>query len=146
VVEEALRDGVPNFTALVAEDPVPPRATTIQLGPTVLHRPRWVDVGTLDELSDGEMRALWPEGQGILVVRLGGEAYAHQNTCPPGSALALHLGTLDGSTLVCPWHGCRYDIRTGKRLDAEGKLGVLPVAVKDGMVKVAMGLEEVTVP
>lgn len=146
VVEEALREGYPGFTALKAEDPVPPPRTSIQLGPTVLHRPRWVDIGSIDEFPAGEMRALWPEGNAVLVARLGGEVYAHQNACPPGSALALHLGVLDGSTLVCPWHGCRYDIRTGKRLDAEGKLGVLPVAVKDGMVKVAMGLEEVTLP
>ncbi|MGI8824849.1 MAG: NifU family protein [Chloroflexota bacterium] len=146
VVEEALREGFPPFSELVAEDPAPPPRTLIQLGPTVLRRPRWVDVGFFQEFPSGEMRALWPEGQGVLLVRLDGEVYAHQNGCPPGSALALHLGELDGFTLVCPWHGCRYDIRTGKRLDAEGKLGVLPVAVKEGMVKVAMGLEEVAVP
>ncbi len=145
VVEEALRDGFPSFISLVAEDPLPPKPATIQLGPTVLHRPHWVDVGTLEEFPAGEMRALWPEGQGVLVAQLDGEVYAHQNACPPGSALALHLGSLQGPFLICPWHGCRYDIRTGKRLDAEGKLGVLPVAVKDGMVKVAMGLEEVMV-
>jgi nitrite reductase/ring-hydroxylating ferredoxin subunit len=43
----------------------------------------------------------------------------------------------------CPWHSCRYDARTGKRQDAEGKLPVLPVAVQDGEIKVAMGVEEV---
>ena len=146
VVEEGLREGFPNFVALVAEDPVlPPRKTT-QLGPTVLRRPRWVEVGTIEEFPAAEMRALWPEGKGVLVVRLDGEVYAHQNGCPPGSALGLHLGDLEGSTLTCPWHGCRYDVRTGTRLDADGKLGVLPVAVKDGVVKIAMGLEEVTVP
>jgi 3-phenylpropionate/trans-cinnamate dioxygenase ferredoxin component len=112
----------------------------------MLRRPRWVDLGAIEEFPAGEMRALWPEGQGVLLVRLGGEIYAHQNGCPPGSALALHLGELDGFTVICPWHGCRYDVRTGKRLDAEGKLGVLPVAVQNGMVKVAMGVEEITVP
>ena len=43
----------------------------------------------------------------------------------------------------CPWHSCRYDARTGKRQDAEGKLPVRPVAVQDGEIKVAMGVEEV---
>jgi len=146
VVEEALREGFPGFTELVAEDPTPPQPTLIQLGPKVLRQPRWVDVGALDEFPEGEMRALWLEGQGVLLVRLDGEIYAHQNGCPPGSALALHLGELDGSTLICPWHGCHYDLRTGRRLDTEGKLSVLPVAVQGGMVKVAMGLEEITLP
>lgn len=146
VVEEALREGFPGFTSLVAEDPAPPQRNLIQLGPKVLRQPRWVTVGTIEEFPAGEMRALWPEGENVLLVRLDGEIYAHQNGCPPGSPLALHLGELDGSILICPWHGCRYDLRTGKRLDAEGKLGVLPVAVQHGTVKVAMGLEEITVP
>lgn len=146
VVEEALREGFPGFTALFADDPAPPQRIPLQLGPTVLRKPRWVDVGTIEEFPTGEMRALWPEGQAVLVVRIDGEVYAHQNGCPPGSALGLHLGELQGAIVTCPWHGCRYDVRTGKRLDADGKLGVLPVAVKDGMVKLALGLEEVTVP
>ncbi len=146
VVEEALRDGYPGFKSLAAEDPPPPQRSVIQLGPKVIRQPRWVEVGALEEFPEGDIRALWPEGRGVLLVRLDGEIYAHQNGCPPGSGLALHLGGLTGSTLICPWHGCRYDLRTGKRLDTEGKLDVLPVAVHGGMVKIAMGLEEITVP
>lgn len=143
VVEEALREGFPGFTALVAEAPPPPDRVPIRLGETILRRPRWVDVGALDEFAPGKLHAVWPEGSAVLVVRIGDEVYAHHNGCPPGSALGLHLGELDGSTIICPWHRCRYDARTGKRLDADGRLAVLPVAVRDGMVKVAMGVEEV---
>ena len=115
----------------------------IQLGRKPLRRPRWVSVGPLEELEPGEMRALRPEGTSLILVRLDGEVYACRNGCAPVSALTLHLGRLEGSTLVCPWHGCRYDVRTGKRQDAEGKLAVLPVAVQDGEIKVAVGVEEV---
>ena len=79
----------------------------------------------------------------LLLIRLDGEVYAYWDGCPPGSALTLQLGRVEGTTLVCPWHGCRYDLRTGKREDAEGKLSVLPVAVRDGEVKIALGVEEV---
>ena len=146
VVEEALREGFPGFKELVAEQPPveAQHAAPLQLGRKPLRRPRWVSVGPLEELEPGEMRALRPEGTSLLLVRLDGEVYACRNGCPPGSALALHLGRLEGSTLVCPWHGCRYDVRTGKRQDAEGKLAVLPVAVQDGEIKVATGVEEVT--
>jgi nitrite reductase/ring-hydroxylating ferredoxin subunit len=50
---------------------------------------------------------------------------------------------LEDSTLTCPWHGCRYDARTGKRQDNEGTLPVMPVAMQDGQIKVAMGVDEV---
>ncbi len=143
VVEEALREGFPGFKELVAEEPPPEQEKPIQLGRRPLRRPRWVSVGRLEDLEPGEMRALRPEGTPLLLVRLGGEVYAYRNGCPPGSALTLHLGRLEDSTLICPWHGCRYDARTGKRQDDEGKLPVLPVAVQDGEIKVAMGVEEV---
>ncbi len=143
VVEEALREGFPGFKELVAEEPPPKQEKPIQLGRRPLRRPRWVPVGRLEDLEPGEMQALRPEGTPLLLVRVGGEVYAYRNGCPPGSALTLHLGRLEESTLVCPWHGCRYDVRTGKRQDAEGKLAVLPVAVQDGEIKVAMGVEEV---
>ena len=145
VVEEALREGFPGFSELVAEAPLPPAPEKpIQLGRKPQRRPRWVSVGYLEDLEAGEIRALRPEGTALFLVRLNGEVYAYRNGCPPGSALALHLGRLEGSTLVCPWHGCRYDVRTGKREDdEEGKLAVLPVAVEVGEIKIAVGVEEV---
>lgn len=78
-----------------------------------------------------------------MLARLGSEVYAYKDGCPPGSPLTLQKGRLEGETLVCPWHGCRYDLRTGKRQDAAGKLQVLPVAVRDGEIIVAVGTEEV---
>ena len=147
VVEEALREGFPGFRELVAEEPPPTTPATgrpIQLGRKPQRRPRWVSVGYLEDLEPGEIRALRPEGTALLLVRLDGEVYAYRNGCPPGSALALHLGRLEGSTLVCPWHGCRYDVRTGKREDGgEGELAALPVAVGAGEIRVAVGVEEV---
>jgi nitrite reductase/ring-hydroxylating ferredoxin subunit/Fe-S cluster biogenesis protein NfuA len=143
VVEEALREGFPSFRELVAEEPPKKQEAPIQIGRRPLRRPRWVAVGSIEDLEPGEMQALRPEGTPLLLARLDGEVYAYRNGCPPGSALTLHLGRLEGSTLVCPWHGCRYDVRTGKREDGEGKLAMLPVAVRDGEVKIALGVEEV---
>lgn len=142
VVETALREGFPGFRALVAEQPIPAPPTPTLATQRALRRPRWVTVGRVDDLMPGELRAVWPEGASLLLARLGDEFYAYQNGCPPGSPLTLHTGHLEGTTLVCPWHGCRYDIRTGKRLDGEGKLEVLPVAVRDGEIKIAVGTEE----
>ena len=146
VVEEALQEGFPGFRELVAEEPPSPHPPEkpIQLGRKPKRRPRWVSVGHLEDLEPGEIRALRPEGTSLILVRLDGEVYAYRNGCPPGSVLTLHLGQLEGSTLVCPWHGCRYDVRTGNREDgAEGKLQMLPVAVRDGEIKIAVGVEEV---
>ena len=141
VVEEALREGFPGFRELVAEEP-PPK-NIVQIGRRPLRRPRWVAAGRLEDLEPGALQPWRLEDVSLLLIRLDGEVYAYRDGCPPGSALTLHLGRVEGRTLVCPWHGCRYDLRTGKREDDEGKLSVLPVAVRDGEVKVALGVEEV---
>ncbi len=144
VVEEALREGFPGFTELVAEEPPPPEPKNIvQLGRRPLRRPRWVAAGNLEDLEPGALRPLRLENEPLILTLLEGEVYAYRDGCPTGSALTLQLGSVEGTMLVCPWHGCRYDLRTGKREDAEGKLSVLPVAVQDGEVKIALGTEEV---
>jgi len=145
VVEEALRTGYPGFRELVVAEKEPPApvASPAPVGRRALRRPRWVVVGEMAGFAPGTLRAVWPEGVSILLARLGDEVYAYENGCPPGSMLALQSGHLEGTALVCPWHGCRYDIRTGKRLDNDGKLSVLPVAVHGGEIKVALGTEEI---
>jgi nitrite reductase/ring-hydroxylating ferredoxin subunit/Fe-S cluster biogenesis protein NfuA len=143
VVEEALREGFPGFTELVAEEPSPAPKNIVQLGRRPLRRPRWVPAGRLESLEPGALQSWRLEDVPLLLIRLDGEVYAYRDGCPPESALTLQLGRVEGTTLVCPWHGCRYDLRTGKREDAEGKLAVLPVAVRDGEVKIALGTEEV---
>ncbi len=143
VVEEALREGFPGFRDLVAEEPPPAPKNIVQLGRRPLRRPRWVAAGRLEDLEPGTLQPWRLEDVPLILARLGGEVYAYRDGCPPGSALTLQLGRVEGMMLVCPWHGCRYDLRTGRREDAEGKLSVLPVAVRDGEVKVALGTEEV---
>lgn len=143
LVEDAIRDGFPEFTQLVTEESVPPPKQSLQVGRLPLHRPRWISAGRLQDLVPGELRAIWPEGSSVLLAHLEGEVYAYKDGCPPGSPLTLHTGRLEEGTLVCPWHGCRYDIRSGKREDAGGKLHALRVAVRDGEITVAIGTEEV---
>ncbi len=144
VVEEALREGFPGFEELVAEGQQSPAPKNIvQLGRRPLRRPRWVPAGRLEDLEPGTLHSRRLEDVSLLLTRLEGEVYAYRDGCPPGSALTLQLGRVEGTALVCPWHDCRYDLRTGKRENGDGKLSVLPVAVRDGDVKVALGVEEV---
>jgi nitrite reductase/ring-hydroxylating ferredoxin subunit len=87
------------------------------------------------------MTAVELEGQPILITNVEGEIHAVANRCGD-TPLPLQFGTLDGAELRCSWHGCRYDIRTGKRLDGgTGHLAVLPVAIEDDEIRVAVGVE-----
>ena len=80
----------------------------------------------------------------ILIADVDGELHAVANRCGE-TPLPLHFGTLAGAELRCSWHGCRYDVRTGQRLDGgRERLAVFPVAVDGDEIRVAVGVEPAT--
>ena len=105
-----------------------------------LRRPVFVEVGAFDELQEGTTKAVDVDGRSVLVLKLDGEPYAFVNVCPSaGARLPLDGARLSGSVIVCPWHNCAYDARSGKRVDDEPgpALAVLPITVIDGALQVA---------
>src|SRR5262249_4313354 len=93
------------------------------------------------DIALGQIKAVDIEGQPILVTNVDGEFRAVRNRCGD-TPLPLQFGTLEGAELRCSWHGCRYDVRTGKRRDGgTEQLAVLPVAVENGEIRVAVGVE-----
>ena len=130
-IEEALRAGYPGFKEVVAEEG--PKLLQIE----DLRRPSFVDAGP----PPSELRALDVEGVPVLLVNMGGEVYAFKNACPVDGS-PLDGGRLTGTVLVCPWHNCAYDARSGDRTDGEpGEgLAVVPIAVSDGKVQVAVNV------
>lgn len=134
-IEEVLRERLPGFREVIAEE--------AETAPAVLRRPVFVDVADEAGLADGELRAVQADGVAVLLARHAGEVYALRNGCAvDGLPLEGSRLTADG-VLVCPWHNCAYDVRTGARVDDEpgaARLTVVPVALRDGTVKIAVNV------
>ena len=143
-LEEALHAGLIGFQELVIGDRVATRSSPLlQVGG--LRRPQqpvYRRLCAVGDVSPGTMRAVDVDGQGILLVNVDGEFLAVSNQCGD-SPLPLQFSTLQGAELRCSWHGCRYDLRSGRRLDGPERLTVFPVAVDDGDVRLALGTEPV---
>jgi nitrite reductase/ring-hydroxylating ferredoxin subunit len=77
----------------------------------------------------------------VVLVNVDGEPYAFKNACAM-DGMPLEGARLADTVLVCPWHNCAYDARTGKREDdaSQPGLAVVPVAVADGAVQVAVNV------
>lgn len=106
-------------------------------------RPVFVEVGVLADLMPGTAKAYDVEGHSVLVVNIEGEPYAFRNVCPTDGRSELDGAYVTGSVLVCPWHNCAYDARSGKRVDGEegaASLAVIPIAVRDGTLQVAVNI------
>lgn len=100
--------------------------------------PEWFDVAVLSEVAPGVLRGVRVAGEAVLICTMAGDIFAYHDACPD-TPLALSLGQLDGEQIVCPWHGCRFDVRTGERLEHRGTgLDALPVEVEGNRVRVGL--------
>ena len=139
-IEQSLRERYPGFKQVVAEEAVEP-VTGVPLSVVHVRRPVFAPAGAVGDVPRGELRKVEVEDVSVLLANVDGELYAFRNGCAV-DGMALEGGRLTGSVLVCPWHNCAYDARTGKRVDEpdEPGLGVVPVATRDGLVQVAVNV------
>ena len=66
-----------------------------------------------DDVPENEMRQFFLRGNEILVVNRNMKFYCLDARCTHAGA-PLAEGDLENDILTCPWHGSRYNIRTGK--------------------------------
>ena len=109
-----------------------------------LRRPVFEDAGALSDLPPGKLKTVEVGGASILLVNVDGEPYAFKNGCCAldlDRPMELDGARLTGKVIVCPWHNCAYDARSGRRVDDrpdDPALAVVPVAVRDGILQVAV--------
>lgn len=75
-------------------------------------RVTYVDVGEVPALEPGQATRVELAGRGVAVFRDGDGFVALDDVCPHASGPLSH-GLLRDGSIVCPWHGWRFDARTG---------------------------------
>lgn len=121
---------------LLAEPSPPSQNVTFipidQIGVSpVIKEPIWIPGGQVADLPPGAFRAQKFEDVDILLCNVDDKIFALRNACLD-SILPLSSGQLEEHVLICPWHGCRYDVRTGEIQNGSGlKLETFPVSVDE---------------
>lgn len=90
-----------------------------------------------DELTDGKPVKATVNGTDLLILKRGNKIYAMAEKCSHmGGPLAE--GTVEGDSIVCPWHGSRFCLENGRVEDgpATSNQPVLDVKVEGGKVLV----------
>ncbi len=65
-------------------------------------------------IPNGEARGFTVAGREVVLCRVEDEIYALDGICTH-EELPLDGGEIDSDgILTCPWHGARYDVRTGR--------------------------------
>jgi nitrite reductase (NADH) small subunit len=102
-----------------------------------LNRMAYTRLTTASELpSSGEAREFEVAGKTICVANINGRVCAMDNVCLHEGG-PLGQGYVEGTKVVCPWHGWEYDAATGQLFDdPKSKVDVYPIKVENGDVLV----------
>ena len=74
-----------------------------------------VEVATVGELSDGDMKAVEVGDRTIVVLSVAGDLFAIDDECTH-EGCSLSDGDLEGDELSCLCHGSVFNVRTGEVL------------------------------
>ena len=96
-------------------------------------------VAAVDELPEGERLIVEIDGQPIMVVHLHGEYYAIADVCSHDDG-PVGEGAIEGYEIICPRHGARFDIRTGRALALPAFVDIpaYPVRLQNGQIEVGL--------
>lgn len=81
-------------------------------GPDPVLQPNEFSIG---QLQPGTVTTVQADGEAVAVYNVDGTFFATQNACTHRGG-PLGDGTLEGTTVTCPWHGACFDVTTGQAL------------------------------
>jgi 3-phenylpropionate/trans-cinnamate dioxygenase ferredoxin subunit len=77
----------------------------------------FVKAASTNEIAPGQARLVNVRGKEIALFNIEGNFFALENACTHEEG-PLAEGDIEGHEVTCPWHGARFDIRTGEVLCA----------------------------
>jgi 3-phenylpropionate/trans-cinnamate dioxygenase ferredoxin component len=104
-----------------------------------LSQVEFLEIAPADQLPEGERIFLEVEGKSIVLFNLAGTFFAIGDVCSHDNG-PVGDGEIEETEIICPRHGGRFDIRTGKAtsLPAFRDIPSYPVRVVQGMIVIGL--------
>lgn len=98
----------------------------------------FVTVAALTDVPPGTTKTVDVQGIWIALSNVDGTLFAVDNTCPHAGG-PLGEGKLKEGIIECPWHGWKFDLKTGQRVNNPNFAVVCcDVRVVDGQVQIKL--------
>ncbi len=99
----------------------------------------WIPIATEAECPPGTCIERVAEDRVVAIANVAGRYHALDGLCPHQGG-PLGRGTLQGTTLTCPWHGWQFDATTGRHcLSATVRQAIHEIRTDAGMILVRFG-------
>jgi nitrite reductase/ring-hydroxylating ferredoxin subunit len=97
----------------------------------------FVKVAETKDIQPSNLKAVDVAGERVCIVNVEGKYYALGNVCTHVGG-PLDEGTLEGYEVECPWHGSKFDVRTGEptKPPARGPVPTYEVKIQDNNILV----------
>jgi 3-phenylpropionate/trans-cinnamate dioxygenase ferredoxin subunit len=90
---------------------------------------KFVKVATIDEMTSQSARCIEVEGEKVALFKSDDAFCALSDTCTHRGG-PLSEGEVEGTKVTCPWHGAKFDLRTGDVLGPPARTGVRSYPVR----------------
>ncbi len=99
----------------------------------------FVEIGPASQLPPGKRLFVEVEGQSIVIFNIAGTLFATGDVCSHDGG-PVGDGELEDFEIICPRHGARFDVRTGKAvlLPAVEDIPAYPVRIQEGMIQLGI--------
>lgn len=86
------------------------------------------DLGPERNIDEGASLCVTVGAKTFALFKVTGNIYCIENQCPHAGG-PLCKGRLDGFVVQCPWHGSRFEVRTGEVVGPPARTPVKAYAV-----------------
>lgn len=99
-------------------------------------------VCALSELKDNVGRKFLVNDVEIAVFKIKSKVFALSNICPHQQTHLIYAGFIENEFVVCPAHGWKFNLQTGKKDSGSNGLQVYPVEVIENKIYVKVTPKE----
>ena len=96
----------------------------------------------LSELKENIGRKFIVDEIEVAVFKINDEVFALSNICPHQQTHLIYDGFIEEEFVVCPAHGWKFNLRTGKKDSGSNGLQVYPVEIVDDKIFVKVTPKE----
>ena len=99
----------------------------------------FIDIVPVDQLPEGERLFLELGGKSIVLFNLAGKLFAIGDVCTHDNG-PVGDGEVEENEIICPRHGGRFDIRSGKATSLPALIDIpaYPVRVVGGVIQIGV--------